>query len=129
MVKSPANALKNQTSKEFEESEWTEKNRKNPRNFIELYDALLMMWFFYLRAEDMPRIKVEWFSIRKDSNGEENAVLNLQEAKGFRELKESFAFRPDAVESVKRMLKRRKNCEYLVFDFYKRPNGVRLCHS
>ena len=80
-----------------------------------------MMWFFYLRAEDMPRIKVEWFSIRKDSNGEENAVLNLQEAKGFRELKESYAFRQGSVEAVKRMLKRRKNCEYLVFDFYKRP--------
>ena len=118
---SGANALKNQTPKEFEETEWTEKNRKNPRNFIELYDALLMMWFFYLRAEDMPRIKVEWFSIRKDSNGEENAVLNLQEAKGFRDLKESFAFRPEAVDVVKRMLKRRKNNEYVVFDFYKRP--------
>ena len=120
---SGGNAIKNQNSKEFEETEWTEKNRKNPRNFVEVYDALLMMWFFYLRAEDMPRIKVEWFSIRKDSNGDENAVLNLEQAKGFRGLKESFAFRPDAVESVKRMKERRKNCEYLVFDFYKRPKN------
>ena len=118
---SGGNAIKNQTPKEFEETEWTEKNRKNPRNFVEIYDALLMMWFFYLRAEDMPRIKVEWFSIRKDSNGEENAVLNLEQAKGFRGLKESFAFRPDAVSAVKRMKKRRENCEYLVFDFYQRP--------
>ena len=118
---SGGNAIKSQTAKEYENTEWTPKNRKNQRNFIDLYDALLMMWFFYLRAEDMPRLKVKWFSIQKDSEGNECANLNLEEAKGFRDLKESFAFRPEAVDVVKRMLKRRKNNEYVVFDFYKRP--------
>jgi hypothetical protein len=38
---------------EYLELEWSKNNRLNPRNWVDLYDALLLEWFFYLRAEDM----------------------------------------------------------------------------
>ena len=85
---SNGNAHKLITREEFLNVEWSTRSTDNHRNWIDVYDALMMMWFFYLRAEDMPRIKVSWFSIRKDSDGEEYAHLNLEKAKGFRDLKE-----------------------------------------
>ena len=105
----------------FNQIEWTNRNRINPRNFVELYDALMVMWFFYLRAEDLPAIRTEWFSIRREEDGEEVAVLNLERAKGFKDLTESVAYRPDAVASIKRILKRRKAEGYLLYEFYNRP--------
>ena len=66
----------------FMNIEWTNRDRKNPRNFVELYDACMVMWFFYLRVEDLPPLRTEWFSIRKDENGEEEAVFNLEWSKG-----------------------------------------------
>ena len=105
----------------FMNIEWTNRDRKNPRNFVELYDACMVMWFFYLRAEDLPPLRTEWFSIRKDENGEEEAVLNLERSKGHKNLIESVAYRPDAVDVMKKILKRRKENGYLLFDFYNRP--------
>ena len=46
--------------------EWNEKDRRNKRNFIELYDAVLMMWFFHLRSQDMPVLKCEMFEVKVD---------------------------------------------------------------
>ena len=106
---------------QFLDIPWTERERKNQRNFVELYDAVQLMWYFYLRAEDMPRLRVEWFEIAKEEDGEEVALLRMEEAKGMRNLKISEAYRPEAVEVVKRMLQRRKDKGYFLFDWYSRP--------
>ena len=49
--------------------------RINERNFVELFDAAQVMWFFYTRAEDMPRLKVEHFKFTKNEKGEEIVSL------------------------------------------------------
>mgnify|MGYP001496748370 CR=1 FL=1 len=35
--------------------------RKNQLNWVDLYDALLLEYFFFHRSEDMYRLKSEWF--------------------------------------------------------------------
>ncbi len=103
--------------------EWDEKDRRNKRNFIELYDAVLMMWFFHLRSQDMPVLKCEMFEVKVDDDGNEEAYLKMHQAKGNRDLKTSEAYRPDAVNAVKRMLQRRKSRGWLFFDMYSRPTN------
>ena len=115
------NANKDLNHQEFLNISWDDRNRINDRNFLELYDAIQVMWYFYLRAEDMPRLRTEWFEIVKDDDGEEIAILKMEQAKGFRGVKTSEAYRPEAVAIVKRMLKRRKNNGYFLFDWYARP--------
>lgn len=49
------------TPKQYEELSFNTRDRlKGHRNWVDLYDAMQCMWFFYLRAEDMPRLKSEW---------------------------------------------------------------------
>ena len=45
----------------------------------------------------------------------------MEAAKGMRDLKISEAYRPEAVAVVKKMLKRRKETGYFLFDWYARP--------
>ncbi len=118
---SNCNAHKLIAREEFLNVNWSSRAIDNHRNWIDVYDALIMMRFFYLRSEDMSRIKVSWFSIRKHIDGEEYAHLYLEKTIGYRDLEESYACRPDAVKAFKRMLKRRDGDEYVVFNFYSRP--------
>ena len=113
----------NLTHEEFLNVSWTNKDRKNERNFLEIYDAVMVMWYFYLRAEDMPRLRNEWFSIGLDADGEEVVKLNMREAKGGRDTKTSFPYRPEALPVFKRILKRRKEKGYFIFDWYTRPKN------
>ena len=115
------NAQMQLTQEEFLNVPWTHRNTRNQRNYIELYDAIQMMWFFYLRAEDMPRLRTEWLSIKTNEDGEEVATLRMEQAKGMRDVKISEAYRPEAVSVVKKMLKRRKKIGYFLFDWYDRP--------
>ena len=117
------NAQKEMTYEEFMDVPWNDRDRKNQRNFVELYDAVMVMWYFYLRAEDMPRLRNEWFSIGLDADGEEVVKLNMREAKGGRDTKTSFPYRPDALKAFKRILKRRKPNGYFLFDWYSRPTN------
>jgi len=117
------NSLVDMTYEKFTNIAWNDRDRKNPRNFVELYDAILVMWYFYLRAEDMPRLRTEWFSIGLDADGEEVVKLNMREAKGGRDTKTSFPYRPDALKTFKRLLKRRKKEGYFLFDWYSRPKN------
>mgnify|MGYP001160803060 CR=1 FL=1 len=113
---------------ELREIPWSDRDRRNPRNFIELYDAVLMMWFYYLRAEDMPRIRTEWFTIKPTisnmadkPNLDRTALLKMEVAKGGRKLKTSEPYRPEATKAVERMLLRRQSDGYLLFPNYRRP--------
>jgi hypothetical protein len=47
------------TLQQYKALEWKAANRLNQRNWIDLYDTLNLMWFFYLRAEDLPRLRAE----------------------------------------------------------------------
>ena len=51
---------------EYDQLDWTPLNHLNVRNWVDLWDALNLQWYFYLRAKDMYRTKSEWF---KDDDG------------------------------------------------------------
>jgi len=87
---------------QYKSLEWRASNRLNQRNWVDLYDTLNLMWFFYLRAEDLPRLRAEWFQ----DHGDEIICL-LEETKGNRPLQRTTHYRPDAVANWKRMNKRR----------------------
>ncbi len=47
--------------KEYKDLDFCVGNRLNQRNWVDLFDALHLQWFFYFRAEDMQRLRIEWF--------------------------------------------------------------------
>ena len=97
-------ARENLTTQQYRALEWKPANRLNQRNWVDLYDTLNLMWFFYLRAEDLPRLRAEWFQ----DHGEEIICL-LEETKGNRPQQRTTHYRPDAVANWRRMNKRRQN--------------------
>ena len=102
---------------DYQELEFSKANNQNQRNWVDLYDCLNLMWFFYLRAEDLPRIKAEWFQVR----GDEISCL-LEETKGDRITQETTNYRPDALQNWRRMNQRRPT-GFLVFPQIKRSEG------
>lgn len=107
-------ALQELTPSEYHNLQWTHRNKKNQRNWVDLYDALNLQWFFYLRSEDAPRLRSEWW---KD-NGEQ-VVCYLEKTKGDRDLHDTYAYRPDAHTNTRRMLKRKPK-GYTVFPWIQR---------
>ena len=88
------------------------------RNWVDLYDALCVEWFFYLRAEDMVRIKTDWFT-----NIDDNYVCLLETTKKDRPIHRTHSFRDGANDCCKRILSR-KPSGYLVF-----PDKIRPANS
>lgn len=102
---------------EYQNLQFSKGNNQNQRNWVDLYDCLNLMWFFYLRAEDLPRIKAEWFQDRGDE-----IVCLLEVTKGDRDKHQTTTYRPDAVENWRRMNQRRPK-GFLVFPHTKRSAG------
>ena len=105
------------TEKDYKSLEWTQFNRENQRNWVDLYDALLLEWFFHLRSEDMYRLKSEWFHDAGDGEYE----CKLEETKGNRPIHITRSFRPDADRFMARMKLRRPKKGYLIFPEMPRP--------
>ena len=103
---------------EYLDLEWSRNNRLNQRNWVDLYDALLLEWFFYLRAEDMYRLRSEWF---KDQ-GNRTVVCNLETTKKDRPIHQTAHYRNDAYRFWEQ-LNRRKPSGYLVLPQIERPLG------
>lgn len=110
-------ANKTLTHQQYEALEWSPKNKLNQRHWVDFYDCLMLMWFFYLRAEDMPRLKSEWFIDQGDE-----VRLYLEETKGDRSKHQTFHYRPDGYRFWKRM-KMRRPSGYLAFPLYPRLEG------
>lgn len=83
------------------------------KDFVDLYDALYLMWFWYLRAEDLPRIKAEHFHLDNHDPSDIKVKLAMSELKGYRDAYPTNNWRPDAVTFYRRMKKRRPS-GYLV---------------
>jgi hypothetical protein len=107
-------ALQALTPYEYSSLQWTNRNKKNQRNWVDLYDALNLQWFFYLRSEDAPRLQSEWWR----DNGEQ-VVCYLEKTKGNRDLHDTYAYRPDAYSNTRRMLSRKPK-GYSVFPWIQR---------
>ena len=97
-------ARSNITLKQYKALDWKYNNRLNQRNWVDLYDTLHLMWFFYLRAEDLPRLRAEWFQ----DHGEE-IICFLEQTKGNRPQQRTTHYRPDAILNWQRMNQRRPN--------------------
>ena len=110
-------ARKDLSVSEYQNLRFSKANNQNQRNWVDLYDCLNLMWFFYLRAEDLPRIKSEWFKDR----GEE-IICTLEITKGDRDKHNTTHYRVDAVENWRRMSQRRPK-GFLVFPHTKRSAG------
>ena len=52
-------ARKDLSVSEYQDLQFSKANNQNQRNWVVLYDCLNLMWFFYLKAEDLPRIRAE----------------------------------------------------------------------
>ena len=93
-------------------------NRINVRNWVDLYDALILEWFFFLRAEDMYRVRSEWFRSTQDKEW----ICNLKTVKKDKPIHQTFHYRSDADGFLKRITKRKPK-GYLVFPHKNRPVG------
>ena len=102
-------ARKPLTPTEYRNLQFSSAKRANQRNWVDLYDSLMVLWFFHLRAEDMPRLLSEWFT----DEGEEIVCL-LEVTKGDRTIKKTRHFRPDAVSNWRRTAQRKPK-GYLAF--------------
>ncbi len=105
------------TPQQYRALEWKPANRLNQRNWVDLYDTLNLMWFFYFRVEDLPRLRAEWF---QDHGAE--IICILEQTKGNRAQQRKTHYRPDAITNWKRMNLRRPK-ELLVFPHIKRPES------
>ncbi len=105
------------TPQQYKSLEWKPANRLNQRNWVDLYDTLNLMWFFYLRAEDLPRLRAEWFQ----DHGEEIICL-LEQTKGNRPQQRTTHYRPDAIANWRRMNLRRPK-GLLIFPHIKRSES------
>ena len=115
-------ARRSLTEEEYRELPWTPTNRQNARNWVDLYDALYLEWFYYLRSEDAPRLRSEWFSEQLTDKGEPQIICFLEKTKGDRDKHDTYTYRPDALEKVRRILKR-KSKGWLNFPHIKRSEG------
>ena len=106
------------TPTKYKKLDWSSSNRQNTRNWVDFLDALMLEWFFYLRSEDMYRIKSEWF--KKVSNKE--WVCDLETTKKDRPIHRTTHYREDAVKVMKRITARKPN-GYLILPHLNRPSG------
>ena len=107
------------TPKQYAELPSAFKRVDSQRNWVDLYDALCLMWFFHLRLEDLPRLKAEWF---KAGEGEDQVICTLEETKQNRDAQRTENPRPDGYRFWERLTKR-KPTGYLVFPQKERPGG------
>ena len=105
------------TPKKYESLEFSTRSKENVRNWVDLWDGLNLEWFFYLRAEDMYRIRSEWFS-----NTTDGWFCDLETTKKDRPRHRTTHYRKDAEKFMSR-LKKRKPKGYLIFPHLNRPEG------
>lgn len=116
-------ANKQLTQQEYRDLEFNPQNRKNQRNWVDLHDTLLLLWFFHLRATDPHVVKTEMFSPKEDSEGETKWHVNLDSDKSQRDIVTTTHYRDGALPYMDRV-KARKPRGHLCFPFMRRQEGA-----
>ena len=111
-------AQREMSFEEYSHLEYNKFNRQNQRNWVDLYDAIWVNYFFFLRSQDVPRLQIKWFT--EDPKNKEFVIRN-NEPKGDRRIEETRNMRPDAYPFFGRLLKRRPDEGWLNTPFIKRP--------
>ena len=73
------------------------------RKWVDLYDCLSLLFFFYLRSEDISRLRSDWFR----DVGNETIFLKLEKTKQDRLKQETEHYYPDGYKVWKRIQQRR----------------------
>ena len=92
-------------------------NRQNQRNWVDLFDALWVQYYWFLRSEDGQKLRVEWFE--KDLKNRE-FILRHPTPKTGRKVEETRNIKDDAFDFMLRLLMRRPSEGWLLFPNYKR---------
>ena len=111
-------AKREMSFEEYNHLEYNEFNRQNQRNWVDLYDAILVNYFFFLRPQDVPRLQIKWFT---EVPEHEEFVIRNKEPKGDRRIEKTRNMRPDAYPFFRRLLKRRPDEGWVNSPFIKRP--------
>ena len=106
------------SKKEYENIEWSSRDRFNQRNWVDLYDCLTLMFYFLLRSEDIPRIKNDEF--KKVEGG---VVLHLEKPKKHRLVQDTQSFYPDTANEIWERVQLRRPTGYLAFPYLPRIEG------
>ena len=110
-------ARKNLSIEEYENLEFKKTTRDNHRNWVDLFDALWVNYFFFLRSKDLHRLIIQLF--RKDFKHREFVLMNPT-PKSDRKIKETRKIRDDAYDFMVRLMNRRSDKGWLLFPCYKR---------
>ena len=104
---------------EYKNLEYNKFNRRNQRNWVDLFDALWINYYWFLRSQDCQRLRIEWFS--EDKEHREFICRNL-EPKSDRKIEDTRNMKDDAYGFFKRVLRRRPNQGWLNMPFVKRQS-------
>jgi hypothetical protein len=94
-------------------------NRQNQRNWVDLFDALWVSYYWFLRSQDIHRLRIEWF---KENAKEQEFTLINPEPKSDRTVVETYNIKPDGYIFFKRLLERRGKKGWLIMPFTKRES-------
>lgn len=95
------------------------------RNFLELYQLLLLMGHTFIRVQDLYRIRVRDFAVIADKEtGAEALAIRLPDPKT-KQTRETIASTPRAVDYWERIKARSSSAnDYCFFNEYERPKGA-----
>jgi hypothetical protein len=115
-------ANKKLSQEEYRRTNLDPRNNKCQRNWIDLYDSCLFLWFFYGRSTDLNVLTSEMLAVNHGKNGMQEAFLTLEQDKSNRDILTTTSYREDSVRFVHR-LKARKPKGYALFPSIIRPKG------
>ena len=107
------------TYEDYQNLEFNKFNRLNQRNLVDLFDALWVTYYWFLRSQDLPKLKIEWF---KEDPIHREFVLRIPDPKSDRREIETRNIKDGAYDFFKRLLKRRASSGWLIMPFVKRES-------
>ena len=114
------------TPSEYANLDFKKADRQNQRYWVDFYDSLCLMYFFFLRPRDLKHLKMEWFQERTDEEGKKYVECTLQVTKGNRDIQRTENIRPDGYKVWKR-IKSRKPEGYVCFPEINRESVLPNC--
>lgn len=96
---------------QYQNLEFSKFNRKNQRNWVDLFDAIWVEYYWFLRSQDMDKLKIEWF--REESEHYEYTLTN-QDPKSGRTIVETRNINPEGYKFFQRLLNRRNGKGFLI---------------
>ncbi len=93
------------TYEQYQNLEFSQFNRQNQRNWVDLYDALYVNYFWFLRSQDTQRLRIEWF---KEDKKNKEFICRNEEPKSDRRIENTISLMDGSYDFLKRLLNRRQ---------------------